>query len=216
MCSVIEIKNNSEYYIHYHSPDSLEACTENMDEGSEDNDSMSTRTGSVDPGNPQQKDGKGQQKVDKDEPEEEKDRSVVEITHSPVLVVDKDPGKAEEITSDKGSSLDGTESGSSNSGGGGGGGGNPEKSATSGSRHVSDVPITVNSHIPNQAGSAYQRKMKESEDKGPLKTPEKKVSPPSKIPEKVVSKSLNSTPEKKAPFKTLSAPATDCSATESG
>ena len=34
MCSVIEIKNNNEYYIHYHSPDSLEPC----DMDNEDNE----------------------------------------------------------------------------------------------------------------------------------------------------------------------------------
>ncbi|XP_059092115.1 membrane-associated guanylate kinase, WW and PDZ domain-containing protein 2-like isoform X2 [Tigriopus californicus] len=121
MCSVIEIKNNNEYYIHYHSPDSLEPC-------------------SMDPDDNHQPEEDHHHSDNEDKPEEDKDCSVGEITHSPPT---KDPGKADDKTSDKGSSLDGDESETPSS----------HKSTndsphSSPSKHCSDVPITVNSHIP--------------------------------------------------------------------
>lgn len=121
MCSVIEIKNNNEYYIHYHSPDSLEPCSMDPDDNQPEEDHHHSDN--------------------EDKLEADKDCSVGEITHSPPT---KDPGKADDKTSDKGSSLDGDESETPSS----------HKSTTndspqsSPSKHCSDVPITVNSHIP--------------------------------------------------------------------
>jgi len=131
MCSVIEIKNSSEYYIRYRGPDSMESSEEG--EKMAEKGSASNSDSKVDSGNEESSNG---QAVSGEKTAEKKETG------------DGDPdpgggdddedlkraGEAEEATSDKGSSLEEDTSSSANK----------DKE----SRIWPIVPVTVNSHIP--------------------------------------------------------------------
>lgn len=136
MCSVIEIKNSNEYYIHYHSPESLD--TSNMD-----NDQKNDKPDRKDDKNDSNEESNNETNHDDD-----KDFSVGEIVEKvDTIAPPKDPDKKpDEVTSDKGSSLEGdcssickTSEISESS---------QVPSNSDSGNHQSNVPITVNSHIP--------------------------------------------------------------------
>ena len=119
MCSVIEIKNSNEYYIHYHSPESLEP---GLEESSSSSNKKVVNIGD-DSVQDEQKEkaaaaassSSTSDSVHSDEGtsghHSERDCSVIEITQTTdTKMMKKDPGKVEEITSDRGSSLEGDES----------------------------------------------------------------------------------------------------------
>lgn len=138
MCSVIEIKNSSEYYIHYHSPESLDP---NMSE--EDKKKKFDKNAEKESGHEDDEDSVNSNDM-------EKDCSVGEVEQKPKTMM---ISKETEVTSDRGSSLEGEESNHSEK----------DKKLTtkvkitkerarslspSTGHHCSEVPITVNSHIP--------------------------------------------------------------------
>ena len=123
MCSVIEIKNSDEYYIHYHGPESIMEMKNKAKKGEEHEKEAEKESGNEE---------------DLLMSNEEKDCSVAETTQTPPAV---------EVTSDRASSLEGEGSGSGSSEDR-----RSRRSVSSppstSSHHCSEVAVTVNSHIP--------------------------------------------------------------------
>lgn len=163
MCSVIEIKNTSEYYIHYHGPESMdpsnnasviEAKTAS-EAGKEDKKNKKTSIQIV----PEEEDVVQDPADEMTNPDTsldnpEKDYSVVEITQALPTVIKEGQETNEDETSDKGSSLEGSSSSQDR-------GKSPKRDVSVSSKnHDSDVTITVNSHIPSSPSKAMKTETK--------------------------------------------------------
>ena len=215
MCSVIEIKNNDEYYIRYHSPDSMveNSITDKKEKQSEHTTSIikqeATHSGSDDGTNTTSGDSGHQRDILSNSPKSQIEEHIMNEfpntrqnkneDHSFDIIRDGKINKDADVTSDRGSSeesiMDGKEKVNTSF---------PEFSAA---KHVSSknqtkyhhasnnnnnrgasiekVPITINSHIPASPERLLSQKTLTHDTGTQIENIEENTNNASKSPEKV-------------------------------